>query len=152
MEGLYCEVTLFQMIPELALLREPFAVKCCVVLLLHCTFVLPWCYRVTLSSAFRRRAQCSEEVSQGALARAGVSRALQGQPSFPCHGRMVCGCPLGLWHPAIHPALFLPSPQTTTVCTLIKRSSAEPVFAPWSLPSEGHSVPTPGVSPHRALR
>lgn len=80
MEGLYCEVTLFQMIPELALLREPFAVKCCVVLLLHCTFVLPWCYRVTLSSAFRRRAQCSEEVPQGAPARAGLSRALQSPP------------------------------------------------------------------------
>lgn len=147
MEGLYCEVTLFQMIPELALLREPFAVKCCVVLLLHCTFVLPWCYRVTLSSAFRRRAQCSEEVPQGAPARAGLSRALQGQPSFPCHGRMVCGCPLGLWHPAIHPALFLPSPQTTTVCTLIKRSSAEPVLHHGASLRRGAVSPLTGSHP-----
>lgn len=139
------------MIPALALLGEPFAVKC-VVLLLYCMSVLPWCYRVTLSSASQSRAQCSEEILQGALAQAGLSRALWGQPPFPCHGRMVPACPLRLWHPAIHAALFLSSPQTTTACTLIKRSSAEHLLGPWGIPLEGHSVPTPRVSHHRPLR
>lgn len=152
MEGLYCEVTLFQMIPALAHLREPFAVKCCVVLLLHCTFIHPWCYRVTLSSVLQRKAQCSEEVLQGALAQAGLSRALWGQLSSPCCGRMVPWLSPGLVAP-YHLSCFVPVfSLTTTACTLIKRGSAEPPLGPWSLPLEGHSVPTPRVSPHGALR
>lgn len=107
---------------------------------------------MTLSSAFQSRAQRREEVLQGALAQAGLSRVLWGQPPVLCHGRMAPGCPLGLWHSAIHPALFLFSLQTTTACTLIKSSSAETLLGPWSIPLEGHNVPTPRVSLHRALR
>lgn len=106
-----------------------------------------------MSSALQRKAQCSEEVLQGALAQAGLSRALCGLLPSPCCGRMVPGCR----HPGLvapcHLSCFVPVfSLTTTACTLIKRGSAEPPLGPWSLPLEGHSVPTPRVSPHGALR